>query len=57
MISEKNELIKQFKIANFEVFYHLYKTYSTDYKIHTIMALIEFFQLLSLIMVRNIFKL
>ena len=57
MISEKNELIKQFKIANFEVFNHLYKTYSTDYKIHTIMALIEFFQLLSLIMVRNIFKL
>jgi hypothetical protein len=58
MISQ-NEIIKQFKDANFEVFYNLYKTYSRDIRLHNIILLIELFQMLSLIMqsmVRNIYK-
>lgn len=48
MIFQNNNL-KQFKLANFEIFFHLYKSYSYNYIIHNIFLFIELFQVLSFI--------
>jgi hypothetical protein len=46
----ENNILKQFKLANFEVFYHLYKSYSYNYIIHNIFLLIELFQVFAIIL-------
>ena len=46
----ENNILKQFKLANFEVFYHLYKSYSYNYIIHDIFLLIELFQVFAIIL-------
>jgi hypothetical protein len=50
MLSDNPILINEFKIANFEVFYILYKSYITNYYVHNIFLLIEILQMISLTM-------
>ncbi len=46
--NEDNNLISKLKLANYETFYQLYKSYSKNYLIHNIFLFIELCQILSL---------
>ncbi len=46
--NENHNLISKLKLANYETFYQLYKSYTTNYFIHNIFLLIELCQILSL---------
>ena len=46
--NEYHNLISKLKLANYETFYQLYKSYTTNYFIHNIFLLIELCQILSL---------
>ena len=50
MLSDNPVLINEFKTANFEVFYILYKSYIRNNAIHNIFLLIELLQMISLTM-------
>ena len=46
--NEYHNLISKLKLANYETFYQLYKSYSKNYLIHNIFLFIELCQILSL---------
>ena len=46
--NENHNLISKLKLANYETFYQLYKSYSKNYLIHNIFLFIELCQILSL---------
>jgi len=46
--NENNNLINKLKLANYELFYQLYKSYSSNYFIHNVFLFIELCQILSL---------